>query len=69
MRQSLSQDSAGLWVDGSLDVTIGQCVVCDRNLACAILIRHKTLSGGDVKVCLSSDTVGLAVDRRLDVTT
>ena len=32
------------------DVTIGQCVVSDRNLACAILIRHKTLS--DVEVSL-----------------
>ena len=28
------------------DVTIGQCVVSDRNLARAILIRHKTLSVG-----------------------
>ena len=32
------------------DVTIGQCVVSDRNLSCAILIRHKTLS--DVEVSL-----------------
>ena len=28
------------------DVTIGQCVVSDRNLARAALIRHKTLSNG-----------------------
>ena len=27
--------------------------VCDRNLACAVLIRHKTLSEGEVR----SDTV------------
>ena len=33
-------------------VTIGQSVVSDRNPACAILIRHKTLSDGEVKVCL-----------------
>ena len=35
------------------DVTIGQCVASDRNLACAVqIIRHKTLSDGKVKVCL-----------------
>ena len=34
------------------DVTIGQCVVSDRNLAFAILIRHKTLPDGKVRVCL-----------------
>ena len=34
------------------DVTIGQRVVSDRNLACAILIRHTALSDGEVKVYL-----------------
>ena len=34
------------------DVVIGQCVVSERNLACAVLIRHETLSDGTVKVCL-----------------
>ena len=34
------------------DVIIGQCVVSDRNLAWAILIKHKELSAGKVKVCL-----------------
>ena len=34
------------------DVTIEECVVSDRNLACADLIRHKTLSNGEDKVCL-----------------
>ena len=34
------------------DVTVGQCVVSERNLAYAVLIRHKALSDGDVKVCL-----------------
>ena len=31
------------------DVTIGQCVASNRNLPCAFLIRHKTLSDGKVK--------------------
>ena len=34
------------------DVTIGQCVVSDRNLVCAFLIRYKTLSDGEAEVCL-----------------
>ena len=34
------------------DVTIGQCVVSDRNLACAVLIRHETLFDREVQVCL-----------------
>ena len=34
------------------DVSIGQCGVSDRDLACTILIRHKILSDGEVKVCL-----------------
>ena len=34
-----------------LDLTIGQWVVSDRNLACAVLNRHKNLSDGEV--CLS----------------
>ena len=33
------------------DITLGKCVVLDRNLACAVLVRHKTLSNGGVKVC------------------
>ena len=34
-------------------VTVGQteCIVSDRNLACTILIRHETLSDGEVNVC------------------
>ena len=38
------------------DVSVGQCLVSDRNLAGAILIRHKTLSDGEVKGCLSYDS-------------
>ena len=38
--------------DRQTDVTIGQCVMPDRNLACAILIRYKALSDGEVRVCL-----------------
>ena len=34
------------------DVTIERCVASDRSLACAILVRHKALSAGVVKVCL-----------------
>ena len=34
------------------DISIGQCLVSDRNLACAFLIRRKTQSGGEAKVCL-----------------
>ena len=34
------------------DVTIAQCVVSDRDLARAVLIRHKTLPDVPVKVCL-----------------
>ena len=30
------------------------CVVSDRRLAYAVLIRHKTLLDGEVKVCLLS---------------
>ena len=30
------------------DVTTGQCFVSDKNLANAILIRHRTLSDGEV---------------------
>ena len=29
------------------DVTIGQCVMSDKNLACTILMRHKTMSDGE----------------------
>ena len=35
-----------------LDVTIGQHIASDRNVGRAILIGHKTLSNGEVKVCL-----------------
>ena len=35
------------------DVTIGRCVMSDRNLAlCAVLIKHKARSDGELKVCL-----------------
>ena len=34
------------------DVTIRQYVVSGRDLACAILIVHKTVSDDEVKVCL-----------------
>ena len=34
------------------DVTIGQGVLSDRNLAYAVLIRHKTASDGEVKLGL-----------------
>ena len=34
------------------DVNIGQCVVSDSKLACAVLIRHKTQSDSEVKTCL-----------------
>ena len=34
------------------DVTIGRCVVSDRILACAILIRHETQSDSEHKVYL-----------------
>ena len=34
------------------DVPSGQCVVSHRNPACAVVIRHKTLSDGEVQVCL-----------------
>ena len=33
-------------------LTTGRCVVSDRNLACAILIRRKTPPDGEVKMCL-----------------
>ena len=45
------------------DVTVGQCLVTDRNPAFTILIRHRTVSDGEVQVCLlpqqliGSDTV------------
>ena len=31
------------------DVTIGKCLVSDRNLACAVVIRHKTVSDKELK--------------------
>ena len=41
------------------DVTIGQCAVSDKNLARAILIRHKKLFDGETiaTVCFVSATV------------
>ena len=33
-------------------ITIGQCVVSNGNLVCSFLIKHKTLSDGEVSVCL-----------------
>ena len=39
------------------DVIIGQCVVSDRNLICAILIRHKALSYNTQTLTSSSDSV------------
>ena len=57
------------------DVTIGQYIVFYRSLACAIFIRHETLSDREVKVCLPpeqlirSDTIMrqyLLVDRVLN---
>ena len=41
--QALSYDTV-------LDVAIGQGLVSDMNLACAVLIRQKTQSDGDVTV-------------------
>ena len=35
-----------------LHVSVGQCPVSDRDLACAVRIRHEILSDGDAKVCL-----------------
>ena len=35
------------------DFIVGQCLVFDENSACYILVRHNTLSVGDVKICLS----------------
>ena len=35
-------------------VTTRRCVVSNRNLACAPLIRRKMLSDGEIKVCLLS---------------
>lgn len=32
------------------DITIRECIVSDRNVACALLIRHNTLSDGEVSV-------------------
>ena len=43
--QALSHDTV-------LDVAIGQGLVSDMNLACAVLIRQKTQSDGEVKDCL-----------------
>ena len=40
----------------NFDVTIGQCVVSNRNLACTIPDRHMTPSEGEVKVCLLEST-------------
>ena len=40
------------------DFAVGQCLVSYENRACQISIRHNTLSNGDVKVCLSYDSVG-----------
>ena len=34
----------------NFDFTARQCVLSDRNLACTILIRHKTLSHGEVSL-------------------
>ena len=34
------------------DVITGQSLVSNNNLACATLIRHKTLFDSEVKVCL-----------------
>ena len=36
------------------DVNIGQCLLSDRNLVCATLIKHKTLSDGEASVCSQS---------------
>ena len=36
----------------NFDVTIGPRIASDRNLARAVLITHKTLSDGEVKVYL-----------------
>ena len=38
--------------DTDFDVIIGRCVVSDRNLEYAILVRRETLSDDEVKVCL-----------------
>ena len=38
---------------------VGRCPVSDEKSACQIPIRHNTLSDGDVKVCLSYDSVYL----------
>ena len=40
-----------IW-QADFDVTIRQCLVPDRNLACSFLIRHKMLSDSVVNVCL-----------------
>ena len=38
-------------METDFDFNAGQCLVSDENNAFCILIRHNTLSGGDVKVC------------------
>ena len=42
-----------LLYDRQTDITIGQRVVSDRSLACAVFMRLKTLSNVEVKVCLA----------------
>ena len=43
------------------DFITGQCLVPDENSACWIPVRHKTLSDGDVKVCVSYDNAWLEI--------
>ena len=50
--------------DRDFDVTIGQYVVSDRNLACAILIRHETLPEGEVSLFASLATLYPTVVRQ-----
>ena len=41
--------ASGTVVQTDFDVTVGQCIVSDRNPACAVLIRHETLFRSTVK--------------------
>ena len=56
MISSKIQNTQLLWEQIDFNFTVGRCFVSDKNYVYYIPTRRKTMSDGDVKVCLSYDS-------------
>ena len=54
---TLGQNRRWLWEQTDFHLTVGQCLVSDENSICWRSITYNTPFDGDVKICLSYDSV------------